>query len=249
MKSWKPANSFLESFGLGVNRNKTTEIVSIIGAGGKTSLLFSLAQEAKGQGKRVLITTTTHMWLPQKGQYDVMSLSGDYVFRNNSTKYQGFICVGGRVAANPKKITIGDLEKLEAVTADFDLVLIEADGAAGKSLKAWKKDEPVIPHFTTHTIGVLDISSVGKEINSETIHRVELYRQIVDSETDRVTVSQLQRLIGHPCGLFHSSSGKKTVYLNKIESKLDFQYAKDLKDSFPDLNVVGGSILNNNVYV
>ena len=40
--------------------------ICAVGAGGKTSLLYELAEEYRQEGKRVLLTTTTKMYLPEK---------------------------------------------------------------------------------------------------------------------------------------------------------------------------------------
>ena len=39
-------------------------ILSIVGAGGKTTSVFKIAREQEAMGKKVLVTTTTHMELP-----------------------------------------------------------------------------------------------------------------------------------------------------------------------------------------
>ena len=39
-------------------------IVSLVGAGGKTTMLYLMAQKAASFGKRVLVTTTTHIMVP-----------------------------------------------------------------------------------------------------------------------------------------------------------------------------------------
>lgn len=36
-------------------------VVSVTGAGGKTSLIWRLAEELRETGRRVIVTTTTHM--------------------------------------------------------------------------------------------------------------------------------------------------------------------------------------------
>ena len=42
-------------------------IVAFTGGGGKTSLIYYLAEKFSGEGKRVIITTTTHMaWEPER---------------------------------------------------------------------------------------------------------------------------------------------------------------------------------------
>lgn len=47
---------------LGAQKRPT--VISVVGAGGKTSLLFWLAELLQASGRRVLITTTTHMFMP-----------------------------------------------------------------------------------------------------------------------------------------------------------------------------------------
>ena len=39
-------------------------VISVVGAGGKTSLIFAWARELAAAGKSVIITTTTHMYRP-----------------------------------------------------------------------------------------------------------------------------------------------------------------------------------------
>ncbi len=62
---------------LGIEKN---DVVSIAGAGGKTSLMFRLAEEAKGLGFKVLVTTSTKIFVPDSTQYDRLDLSGTLFF-------------------------------------------------------------------------------------------------------------------------------------------------------------------------
>ena len=51
------------------NIDSHTTLISLCGAGGKTSTLFWLAEYFYKQGKKVLITTTTRMFLPAPSHY------------------------------------------------------------------------------------------------------------------------------------------------------------------------------------
>lgn len=51
-------------FDLGAQKRPT--VISVVGAGGKTSTLFWLARLFQLSGRRVVITTTTHMFLPDQ---------------------------------------------------------------------------------------------------------------------------------------------------------------------------------------
>ena len=57
----------------------------------------------------------------------------------------------------------------------FDFILVEADGAKRKPIKAPADYEPVIPSSTTLVIGVIGLDALGKAIDEETIHRCELF--------------------------------------------------------------------------
>ena len=43
-------------------------VISLVGAGGKTSLMFRLAQELSAEGATVLTTTTTRIFMPAEEQ-------------------------------------------------------------------------------------------------------------------------------------------------------------------------------------
>ena len=50
-----------------MKKNEKALTVAFTGGGGKTSLIFGLAEKFSGQGKRVIVTTTTHMaWEPER---------------------------------------------------------------------------------------------------------------------------------------------------------------------------------------
>ena len=37
------------------------QVIAVVGGGGKTSLIYRLSEELRARGKKVIITTTTHM--------------------------------------------------------------------------------------------------------------------------------------------------------------------------------------------
>ena len=41
-------------------------VVSVVGAGGKTSLIGRMAEEGRARGLKVLVLTTTHMFAPKR---------------------------------------------------------------------------------------------------------------------------------------------------------------------------------------
>ena len=236
-------SDFLTAFNIVKN-----DIISVIGAGGKTSLIFRLAQESRQRGFKTLITTTTRMLIPSAKQYDALDLSGT-LFRDTDLSHPG-IYVGGVVAEEQKKMAGSSPCCLENTLNRFDLVLIEADGAAGKSLKGWKESEPVVPRITTKTIGVVDIQTIGCHISHPLIHRLDIFLKLIDDiETKRFSVDHLCRVIGNEEGLFSKSQGEEIIYINKLESNAGRKHADELQAQLRQRNIVYGSIRDGSVHV
>ena len=233
-------SSFVETFGL-----LQGGVVSIVGAGGKTSLMFQLAAEAKSQGYATFVTTTTKMLIPFKSQYDELDLSGNG-FIGENLKSAG-VYVAGIPISSIKMKGLPD-PFLARNCALFSVTLLEADGAAKKPLKGWLASEPVIPSVTTHTIGVVDISTVGQVVDEELIHRLDCFKKISGAEKgDVVTVDHLWKMINHENGLFYQAKGKRIVFINKAESKQNISDAYRLMVLLVDLDVYAGSIKENTI--
>lgn len=229
-------NSFIQACGI-----EPADVVCFVGAGGKTSLMFHLAREAKEQGQKVLVTTTTKIFIPDSDQYDGLDLSGQ-LFATVAIPGPGMY-VGGRPSSIAGKISGVDKDVLAMQRKLFELVLIEADGAAGKPLKGWNATEPVIPEFTTKTIGIVDIQTIGKVVDASFTHRLEIFCALTGAKVgEPLTIDHLYRLVVHPHGLFGKSGGDKVLFINKAESVRDLDHAKKLRALFPDLHSVIGSV-------
>jgi len=58
---------------LGLQRR---EMISLTGAGGKTTLMFRLAKELSLAGKKVITTTTTNILKQQSGKFPSLRVTG-----------------------------------------------------------------------------------------------------------------------------------------------------------------------------
>lgn len=192
------------------------DVVSIVGAGGKTTLMYSLAEELRGEG-RVIVTTTTKIFMPERGQYDhiIIGQDGYKQFDKGNGVY-----VHGKAVSNGNKVIGLDENILEGEIPFFDYILIEADGSKRKPIKGWNDTEPVVISKTKKTIGVLNIEVIGKEINEDNVHRVEKFMDITNSKKNElITVEHLTSLIFHRRGLFKDSKGERVLFINKVEGQ------------------------------
>ena len=147
---------------LGVTRGVT----AVIGSGGKTSLLYRLAEELRTCGT-VLLATTTHIIRPPQ-----------YPFAETATQLRAALAAEGAACAGsytPEgKLTAPAFDGWEQA-ADF--VLVEADGSKRLPAKAHETWEPVLPPQRRRTICVLGASAFGQPIR-QAAHRPALFAQL-----------------------------------------------------------------------
>ena len=227
------------------------EVVTIVGSGGKTSLMWLLA-EAYRQSK-VFVTTTTKIRRPDSGQYEE--------FRNNKDLLQASFGPGITLAADEIPGTEGKLgillpEVFEAALPYFDYTFIEGDGSRNLPLKGWAEQEPVVPQATTCTIGVVTLWPLGQKINEAIIHRLPLFCEISGSQPgETLTLEHVAAAIMHPLGLLKAGRGRKILYINQVENSLSQNQARSLlaalrPDFLQELSLVAaGSVQRNEGHI
>jgi probable selenium-dependent hydroxylase accessory protein YqeC len=198
-------------------------LISFVGAGGKTSTMFRLAQEFKSLRKRVLVTTTTNIAFSETSQADRLVIDNS---RNISALPRvepgTIVCLGS--------IMVGDEEKLKGVDREFvdeiyrqhlfDHIVVEADGSKRRPIKAPAHYEPVIPGETTQVIGVIGLDALGKTITEGYVHRPNLFCSITGKKIgDIIDRKCLADLILSEDGLFKHTPRKcrKYVIFNKAD--------------------------------
>ena len=147
--------------------DETVKIISITGAGGKTSVMFRLAEELKAMGKRVIVTTSTHILYPENYQTVLIEQASGL---SQVTWKDKILVAGGSVkeASMPesgeacRKLCGMEASHIAGLAAWCDVLLIEADGSRRLPLKAPASHEPVIIPETDAVIGCAGLTSVGK---------------------------------------------------------------------------------------
>ena len=157
-------------------------MTAVIGGGGKTTLLRTLGEEL-AQHSRVLLCTTTKM-LP----YPELPYAANRQELEQLRDKCALLCAGTPVPGT-EKITAPDADMAELVEW-FDYVLVEADGAARRPLKAHASHEPVIPPEANQTICVVGASGFGCPIR-EAAHRPELYAELAGTTQDAAVTAEI----------------------------------------------------------
>ncbi len=157
-------------------------VTSVIGSGGKTSLLAALARELPGT---VVLTTTTHI-LPFEGVPLVTSADPGAIAE--ALAASRVVCVGSQVEKNGKLVTpeLG----IDALASLADHVLVEADGARRLPLKAHAAWEPVIPACSGRTVIVFGASGIGRPVR-DVVHRPEIFCELAGCAPDDAATPKL----------------------------------------------------------
>lgn len=151
-------HSLLASIGVAETAKapSSAPVIAVVGAGGKTTTIRSLAGEYMAQGIPVIVTTTTHM-LEEK--YPWFLLEPSLKKAGSILESYGMVWLGtpdkrGKMKAPPRDF-LGEVLQWGYPT------LIEADGAKRLPMKAPAEHEPVILPETTHVINIYGLEALG----------------------------------------------------------------------------------------
>ena len=213
--------------------------VAFVGAGGKTTALFQLAKELKP----CIVTTTTHLgaWQADEADQHVIIRKPEDVNQLEEIAFSGVILVTGeekgkRLTSLPNE----NLAWLEQFCNYHSLpLLVEADGARGKALKAPKEHEPVIPAFVKTVVVVAGLSGIGKALNDENVYNAEAFAKLGKTkEGEKITADNLTNLLVHEKGSQKGipAKARKIILLNQADTlelhSIGGKMAKNLLSTF-----------------
>ena len=131
-------------------------VVSLVGGGGKTTLVYAFARHCAAKGWRVLVSTTTHIRQPGENYAaDEATLASLWA--------AGRYAVAG-VPAEQGKLTALPPEQLTRWMAQADMVLLEADGAKRMPCKVPAAHEPVLLPESDIVLAVAGLSALGRPL-------------------------------------------------------------------------------------
>ena len=161
-------------------------IRAFVGAGGKTTLIHTQAEQFRAEGKRVFVTTSTHM-----------AIESDTVLSDDPAVILRELDRPGQVMAGlPHGEKIGPLspETYTSVCRQADVVLVEADGSNRKPIKFPNATEPAIYGNVEEIVVVCGLHALGKPIG-DVAHRLELVLNCLGVPANTpVTVAHIAKL-------------------------------------------------------
>lgn len=200
-----------------LNRNEDEKIISIIGAGGKTTLMYALADFYAEAGRRVFVSTTTHIRKPDA------SIFVENVSQLRKRWDEGGYGVAGETVKGEKLKSLS-MDKLSQFIKASEVVLLEADGAKELPCKVPNETEPVIVDGTDVILMVLGLDALGKRMR-DVCFRLELAMDLLGEDRDhRMTEDDLVVIVKNQMDQLREDQVLKgnrrfMVVLNKCDTK------------------------------
>lgn len=215
-------------------------VITLVGSGGKTSLIWFLARHfSQSRGLlKILVSPSTKMFPPLRPEHAL------HCYYDGAPPVPAMgITLAGMLNKKTGKLEALPPAELQQTAGAYDLVFIEGDGSRGLPLKGWADHEPVVPPFTTFTVGMLPLWPLGKPVNREIAHRLPLFRTLTGAdEGEALGLDHFAALISgntknaeHSTvrSLFTAARGKKLLFFNQIEDEAAFSGAYRLVLSLP----------------
>lgn len=211
----------------------SARIVNLIGGGGKTSLMFALAAELVAKGERVITTTTTKILAPAPETAPVILFGSDPIQARRLLRKQlltvGHVTIALESIPHPE---FSDAEKLKGIDPGLvdelaregivDRILVEADGAARRSLKAHADHEPVISSSADLVIVLIGVDCIGARLNDKWVHRAGLFAQRIGGPIGRsIRARDVAAIVHHREGYLSRipAGARVVVVLNKVSEE------------------------------
>jgi probable selenium-dependent hydroxylase accessory protein YqeC len=188
--------------------------------------MYRLARELGGSGQAVLTTTTTRIYPPTADQCTVCILAptAEGILEQAAGrlgKHRHITAAAGRVADSGKLsgLALEEIEKLQGSRV-FDWIIVEADGAAGRPLKAPAAHEPVVPSGSGWLVGLIGLKAIGKPLTERWVFRPKAFARITGlTPGATVTPEAVAAALAHECGVLKGAPAdcRCLAFLNQAD--------------------------------
>ncbi len=186
-------------------------ITSVIGSGGKSTLLFKLSLELSQHGSVILGTSThirpfSHCPLFLQGQQDSLKEIKKALDRSPL----GIVTVA---TSCPNGKLTAPLSSFSDLSTIADYVLVEADGSKCLPIKAHAAHEPVIPEGSNQSICMVGAKGFFRPIK-EVVHRTDIFLSLIQSDFPEVSKDSIV-LPKYVSSVIHKEHLADRIFINQ----------------------------------
>jgi probable selenium-dependent hydroxylase accessory protein YqeC len=219
-------------------RIRHSEVISLVGGGGKTTIMFALARELASGDDYVITTTTTKIFEPSPSETPLLLLETDEeelmrLVLLNLDKHRHITIASERLPSGKLNGISPDFVVKLAGLSQVSYIIVEADGAAQRPLKAPNPTEPVIPFNTSLVIPVVGVDAIGCRLTEKDVFRPEIVSNLLELPLGEViSPDAIAFLITHRQGIIKGSPERARIvpFINKVDLDKDLSKARNLAD-------------------
>jgi probable selenium-dependent hydroxylase accessory protein YqeC len=203
--------------------NEKGHIISIVGAGGKTTLMFLMAKYCADNGMKVLVSTTTHIMKPTDGSYVDNDIDKAKKLWNNGN----YVTVG--LDAPNGKISMLPQTKLDEFINEADITFLEADGSKHMPIKVPAEKEPVIIEKSDIVIAVCGMTCLGMPLKDVCFRLNQAEVFLGKSPTENIDVSDIAKILTSENGSRKNVANRDYyMVLNQCDNEAIIQEAEKI---------------------
>jgi probable selenium-dependent hydroxylase accessory protein YqeC len=213
---------------------KPSQCVSVMGAGGKSTLMNRLADELIVLGRTVVLSSTTNYHRPKTLQSDQILLTRDA---------PDWLDRVGALARRWNRLLILHHDLGEAMVKGIEvdavrrlhegiphaIIIVKTDGARKRWFKAPNQSEPVIPPWSQLSITVVNCRILGQPLTEALVHRPERVAELTGLHMgDPVTPQAVGTVLTHPDTYAAKipSGARRAIYISHVRSPESVAQAK-----------------------
>ena len=203
-------------------------VLSLVGAGGKKTTMYALAKALPG---RVALSSSSHMAAYDRQAVDAVVTLAPHAQALPEVPAGRIVAYGGadECPARIRGLTFDQLAVL-AAEPSFDFVLLKADGARARWIKAPAAYEPVIAPCTDRVLYLISVQVIGALLDERIAHRPARIAAATGATLGApLTVAHLAALLSSPMGALHGLGQTEVLpIINMVDGEVWHGAAREL---------------------
>jgi probable selenium-dependent hydroxylase accessory protein YqeC len=213
---------------------KPSQCVSIMGAGGKSTLMNRLADELIVRGCTVVLSSTTNYHRPQSLQAEQILLTREVPAWPDklgalARRWNRLLVLHHDLGdAMVKGIDVAAVRTIHERIPDA-IVTVKTDGARKRWFKAPNQSEPVVPPWSQLCITVVNREILGQPLTEALVHRPERVAELTGLNLgDPIPPQAVGTVLTHPDTYASKtpSGARRAIYISHVRTAADVEQAQ-----------------------
>jgi probable selenium-dependent hydroxylase accessory protein YqeC len=211
-----------------------SQCISIMGAGGKSTLMNRFADELIVLGRTVILTSTTNYHRPKNLHADQILLTHEVadwpeLLATLARRWNRLVVLHHDLGSDMVKgVDVAAVRQIHERLPEA-IVIVKTDGARKRWFKAPNQSEPVIPPWTQLCITVVNRAILGRPLAGDLVHRPELVAELAGVPLGAVLTPQdVGTVLTHPRSYMAKipAAAKRAIYISHVHSPADLAQAE-----------------------